>query len=237
MESRHAARLMARLRPLRTEEDVCVVGNNGDLELNMTNEGLARLLTGSDWYLASVMLPSRKHNLSFETGTSHEEFDAAHLVHINGRIAVIDAIDRKEVEFKLNTETINSLVDYDTQQKADTSDHNCRSAFVKTLRARFGEFVYRTNLAVLEGMESDGSGELNAEQSIKVRNSIRRLLGLPIIPTPEPSLLQCRKATLITHGAHVPIRLEGLAMIVPGSTVISFQPSLATPLIASWETW
>ena len=133
----------------------------------------------AEWTLASVMLPSP---LWSPIGIDNIVNRYA-CVEIEAYVVYVDMSTRHEVLFKLLPRTVNRLLGLHehacsglvcTFDQAQTGSylHALREAFARTMDA----FVYAVDASALQGLGSDGSGELLAGQPEMVKSAILEVL-------------------------------------------------------------
>lgn len=156
---------------------------------------LTETLGGSNaiWTLASLMLPKAPDSeLRKDSNPLIEALFNYQLVHIEAYVVHVDMVSQHEVAFKLNPETIDSLVEYhkdiySIDASASTWNWPEKETQVKKMQDEFvqaaNRFVFRTGVRALEGMEEDGAGELLEGRSEEVKNAIMNMF-LPLLPPP-----------------------------------------------------
>ncbi|KAK1504340.1 hypothetical protein CABS01_16921 [Colletotrichum abscissum] len=140
----------------------------------------------SIWYLACITVPNPSEpELRQSSNQDIERLSDFRLIHIKASIIHVDMRDRDEVAFKLTTESINSLVEYYERShrvgpvaKTHERSRNDRvrikvcNDFTRAIK----EFVYRTHVYALEGLEKNGAGELLVNDSEKVKEIILSMM-------------------------------------------------------------
>jgi len=115
------------------------------------------------------------------------------LVHVEAYIVYVDMVLRNEVVYKLTPDTIESLIEYHKDihcinAKANAYDWPEKRQQCKKLHEDFiqavNEFVFRTHISALEGLEDDGAGELLSGKSEEAKNSIMALIKPLLSPPP-----------------------------------------------------
>ncbi|KAI9721893.1 MAG: hypothetical protein M1828_004988 [Chrysothrix sp. TS-e1954] len=157
--------------------------------LNETLSGSAAI-----WTLASIMVPkSPDSELSRDPSNPIAEAIMNYqMIHIEAYVVHIDMVSQNEIAYKLNQDTIDSLIEYhkdiySVDVAANTWDWSEKEQQLKKLQNDFvqavNRFVYRTHVRALEGLEEDGAGELLEGRSEEVKNAIMSLF-LPLLPPP-----------------------------------------------------
>ncbi|CAH0049371.1 unnamed protein product [Clonostachys solani] len=164
------------------------------------------------WNLASIMLPTMPEA---EMPSDPNQLMSNHfqMVHIEAYVVHVDMVLRNEVAYKLNTDTIDTLVQYHEKihcadAKANTHDWSEKEQQCKKLHEDFiqavNRFVFRTHVSALEGLEEEGFGELLNNKSQDVKNNVLALMK-PLVPPPPRVVEVIRQPTLLpsTPAAHM----------------------------------
>ncbi|KAK1656545.1 hypothetical protein BDP55DRAFT_688705 [Colletotrichum godetiae] len=139
----------------------------------------------SIWYLACIMVPKPSETELHQSANQISDFQ---LIHIKASVIRVDMREQNEVVFKLTGESINSLIKYhessncvgivakmQQQARNDRMRKKVREDFLQAIK----EFVYRTNVSALKGLEEDGAGELLGDDSEKVKRIILGMMESP----------------------------------------------------------
>ncbi|KXH51412.1 hypothetical protein CNYM01_13738 [Colletotrichum nymphaeae SA-01] len=140
----------------------------------------------SIWYLACITAPiPSEPELRQSSNQDIERLSDFRLIHIKASIIHVDMRDRDEVAFKLTTESINSLVEYYERSHrvgpvAKTHERSgndrVRIKVCNDFTRAIKEFVYRTHVYALEGLEEHGAGELLVDDSEEVKEIILSMM-------------------------------------------------------------
>ncbi|KAI8710896.1 hypothetical protein NCS52_01518300 [Fusarium sp. LHS14.1] len=141
------------------------------------------------WALTSIMLP-KTPKADFKLYASNpfmEAFMNHKLVHIEGYIVQIDRVLRNGVVYKLTKSAIDTLIEHHKEvycvDAANTYDRPDGEQWRKELHEDFiqaiNQFVFRTDVSALEGLEEDGTGELLNGRSNEVKEKILFLMKDP----------------------------------------------------------
>ncbi|KAM5528053.1 hypothetical protein FOXYSP1_19322 [Fusarium oxysporum f. sp. phaseoli] len=148
------------------------------------------------WTLTSLMLPKAPES-DFKRDASNPLIEAImnyELVHVEAYVVHIDMVLENEVAYKLTKDTIDVLVRYHKEihcvdVKTNTRDWEGKEQQCERLHDAFtkdvNQFVFRTHVSALEGLEEEGAGELLCRRSEKVKTSICALMK-PLLPPPSP---------------------------------------------------
>ncbi|KAG7038420.1 hypothetical protein JMJ78_0000956 [Colletotrichum scovillei] len=143
----------------------------------------------SVWYLACITVPNPSEpELRQSSNQDIERMSDFQLIHITAAIIHEEMRDQDEVAFKLTTESIKSLVGYYERSHrvglaAKTHERSgndrLRVKACEDFTRAIKEFVYRTQVSALEGLEEDGAGELLVTDSEKVKKIILSMMESP----------------------------------------------------------
>lgn len=157
------------------------------------------------WTLCSIMLPKAPDSeLRRDSNPLVEAMFNYQLIHIEAYVVHIDMVSQHEVAYKLNQDTIDSLVEYHKEiysvdVAASTWSWAEKEVQLKKLQEEFvqaiNRYVFRTGARALEGMEEDGAGELLEGRGEDVKNAIMGLF-LPLLP-PPPRIVDVVRPTTI----------------------------------------
>ncbi|CAH0026778.1 hypothetical protein V2G26_013928 [Clonostachys chloroleuca] len=156
------------------------------------------------WNLASIMLPTMPE-AEMPSDPSQLMSNHFQMVHIEAYVVHVDMVLRNEVAYKLNTDTIDTLVQYHEKihcadAKANTHDWSEKEQQCKKLHEDFiqavNKFVFRTHVSALEGLEEEGFGELLNNKSQEVKNNLLALMK-PLVPPPPRVVEVIRQPTLL----------------------------------------
>jgi hypothetical protein len=199
------------------------------------------------WTLASIMLPKVPEADMPQDPTEH--IFNHQLIHLEAYIVHVDIVLRNEVAFKLNTDTIDALVEYHREvhcvdAKANTYEWSEKEQQCKKLHDDFvqaiNKFVYRTHVSALEGLEEDGVGELLCGKSEEVKTNVFNLMK-PLLPPPprvidvvrQPPLLPSSPASAMWSQPMVPSNIPAPVdawRVLPSSPSVSSVESGNTPI-------
>jgi hypothetical protein len=102
------------------------------------------------------------------------------MIHIDAYVVHIDMVSQNEVAFKLTSETIKSLeslVDFYREGKKEKENETQPKKPQKKFDEAAKEFIFRTDVNALDGLEESGAGELLAGRSEKARAAISDFFG------------------------------------------------------------
>ncbi|KAI3534611.1 hypothetical protein CABS03_15116 [Colletotrichum abscissum] len=143
----------------------------------------------SIWYLACIMVPNPSESeLRQNSIQDVERLSDFRLIHIEAYIIHVDMRDRDEVAFKLTTESINSLVEYYeryhrvglvAKMHERSGNDRVRKKMSEEFTRAINEFVYRTHVSALGGLEEDGTGEFLVNDSERVKDIILGMIESP----------------------------------------------------------
>ncbi|RMI93039.1 hypothetical protein CDV36_016564 [Fusarium kuroshium] len=117
------------------------------------------------WTLTSIMLP-KTPEADFKRDAKNPLLEAIlnyEIIHIEAYVVYIDMVLRKEVAYKLTKDTIDALAKHHRKgycvNVANACDWPDREQWCKKLHEYFvqeiNEFVFRTHVSALEGLEED----------------------------------------------------------------------------------
>ncbi|KAF5658015.1 hypothetical protein FHETE_10118 [Fusarium heterosporum] len=147
------------------------------------------------WTLASLILPKAPES-DFKRDASNALNEAIinyELIHVEAFIVYIDMVLDNEVAYKLTKDTIDVLIRYHkdihcVDVKTNTCDWEGKGQQCERLHDGFikdvNQFVFRTHVSTLEGLEEGGAGELLCGRSEEVKTSICALMK-PLLPPPS----------------------------------------------------
>jgi hypothetical protein len=145
------------------------------------------------WTLCSIMFPKAPDTeLRKDDNPLVEALFNYQMVHMEAYVVHVDMVSQSEVAFKLNSDTIEALVEFhkdifSVDTAASTWDWPEKETQLKKLHEEFvqaaNKFIYRTNVQALEGLEEDGAGELLSGRSEDAKTAIMNLF-VPLLPPP-----------------------------------------------------
>ena len=223
---------------------------------------LKRILSSKNaiWTLCSVLIPKSPEADSLRSLDSALAIHCWRMIHVEAYIVYVDLETQDELAFKLTPETIEELIEHHSEVISSNAVHKnedwANEAAQRKLHEEFvqsiNQFIYRTRTSVLQGLDEDGTGELLARHSNRVKDAITKLfvpLSPPSASAPTPAPPEQQTANFkpilprLSDWCPPSMELDAVdtawcsAPIPPGAADYWYQPLMTTgpPAFDAWR--